>query len=129
MFYTFSHPVVVGNVVTDKAELDLNLTAGVIHQVDVLFQDGCKHLVNVQIFQANFQIWPSNRGATLKGNATVVSFREHYELMPGLSDLTAYIWADGEITGVEIDIHIGLLKKSVIQPLSFETLLKAATGL
>ena len=129
MFYSFTHPVVIGNVVTDKAELELKLAAGVIHQVDILFQDGCDHEVNVQIFQANFQVWPSNRGASMKGNATVVSFREHYELTPGLSELTAFIWADGVVTGVDVIIQIGLLEKSIIQPLSFETLLKAATGL
>jgi len=128
MFYVFAHPVTTADVVTDKAELDMKLTAGVIHQVDVLFQDGCDHLVEVQIFRANYQIWPSNRDATLKGNATVVSFREFFELKAGASELTAYIWADGVITGVDVVIQIGLLPKKIIQPMSFEELLAAASG-
>ena len=128
MFYVFTHPVTTGDIVTDKTRLDLELTAGVIHQVDVLFQDGCDHLVNVQIFQANHQLWPSNRGAALKGNATVVSFREFLDLRPGGTDLHAIIWGDGVITGVDVIIQIGLLPKRVLQPLSFEELLKAATG-
>ena len=129
MFYAFTHPVVIGNVVTDKARVGLDLTAGVIHQGDVLFQGGCNHLVEVQIFQANFQLWPSNRGATMKGNATVISFREFYALEPGATDLHALIWADGVITGVDVIIQIGLLPKRVLQPLSFEELLTAATGI
>lgn len=128
MFYAFSHTVLVGDIVTAKKRLDLELTTGVIHQVDVLFQDGCDHLVNVQINQANLQLWPSNRGSVLKGNATVISFREFFELGPGRSDLTAYIWGDGVVTGVDVIIQIGLLPKRVLQPLSFEELLKAATG-
>lgn len=128
MFYSFKHTVLIGNVETDKYELDLTLAAGVVHQVDVLFQDGCNHEANVQIFHANFQLWPSNRGGSLVGNATVVSFREFYELAPGLSSLKAFIWGDGTITGVDVVINIGLLPKRVLQPMSFEELLKAATG-
>jgi len=129
MFYTFSHTVTTANIITAKKELDLRMSAGVIHQVDVLFQDGCDHEVNVQIFQANFQLWPSNRGATMKGNATVISFREFMELEPGGSELTAYIWGDGVVTGKEVVIQIGLLPKRILQPLSFDELLSAAVGI
>ncbi len=129
MFYAFDHTITTGDIVTAKKELNLHLTAGVIHQVDVLFQDGCNHKVNIQIFQANFQVWPSNRGATMKGNATVISFREFFELEPGGNDLTAFIWGDGVVTGKEVVIQIGLLPKRILQPLSFEELLTAATGI
>jgi len=128
MFYSFSHTVLVGNIETAKYELDLPLAAGVVHQVDILFQDGCNHKAHVQIYQANYQLWPSNRGASMIGNATVVSFREFYELVSGLSELKAFIWGDGIITGVDVVINIGLLPKRVLQPMSFEELLKAATG-
>ena len=128
MFYAFKHTITTGDIETAKKRLDLQLTAGVIHQVDVLFQDGCNHLANVQVFQANFQLWPSNRGATMKGNATVISFREFYELEPGGTELTAFLWGDGVVTGKEIIIQIGLLPKRVLQPLSFKELLAAATG-
>jgi len=80
MFYSFKHTVVVSDIETNKYELDLTLAAGVIHQVDILFQDGCDHEAHVQVFQANFQLWPSNRGGSIVGNATVVSFREFLEL-------------------------------------------------
>jgi len=129
MFYTFDHTVTAADIVTAKKELDLRMSAGVIHQVDVLFQDGCDHEVNVQIFQANFQLWPSNRGATMKGNATVISFREFLELEPGGNELTAFIWGDGVVTGKEVVIQIGLLPKRILQPLSFDELLSAAVGI
>ena len=128
MFYVFTHTVTTGDIVTAKQRLDLDLTTGVIHQVDILFQDGCEHLVNVQILQGGHQLWPSNQGATIKGNATVVSFREFLVLRPGNTDLHALIWADGVITGVDAVIQIGMLPKRVMQPLSFEELLAAASG-
>lgn len=107
----------------------MDLTAGVIHQVDVIFQDGCLHQVNVQIRQGDFQIWPTNRQKAMRGNATVVSFREFYELAPGGSDLYALIWGDPAIENVEVIIQIGLLPRKIIQPMNFEALLEAAAGL
>ena len=129
MFYAFRHTVDHTNGYTYPYEADLKLTAGVIHQVDILFQDECDHLVDVQIFQANFQVWPSNRGATLRGNATVISFREFYELAPGETTLTARIDADASVQDKDVIIQIGLLPKRVLQPLSFEELLAAAAGI
>ena len=128
MFYSFKHTVLDSEIVTAKADIELKLAAGVIHQVDILFQDGCNHEANIQIFQANFQLWPSNRGGYMCGNATVISFREFFELVPGGTELRAEIWGDGTITDVDVVISIGLLPKRVLQPLSFEELLKAATG-
>jgi len=129
VFYAFRHTVDHTNGYTYPYTADLKLTAGVIHQVDVLFQDGCLHLVDVQIFQANFQVWPSNRGGTLRGNATVVSFREFYELETGETTLTAVIDADASIQDIDVIIQIGLLPKRIIQPMSFEELLGAAAGI
>lgn len=129
MFYAFDQTILTAHDQDNKQRLELDLTAGIIHQVDVLFQDGCNHEAHVQIFQGGFQLWPSNRGNTLRGNATVISFREFYELTPGNSDLHAIIWGDGTINDVEVIIQIGLLPKKIIQPLSFEELLAAAAEL
>jgi len=110
-------------------ELDLKLTAGVIHQVDVLFQVDCDHLQFVQIFHANLQLWPSNRGANLRGNATVISFREFYEIQLGDAPLTVRFWSTGASAWAEVIVQIGLLPKRIIQPLSFDELLSAAQGI
>ena len=132
MFYAFTHKCNdsdLGAASDYTVDVPLPLTAGVIHQVDILFQDKCDHLVEVQIFQANFQLWPSNRGAVIKGNATVVSFREFLELVAGGTKLTARIKVDISVIDIDVVIQIGLLPKKIIQPLSFEELLSAATGI
>ena len=128
MFYVFSHIITITNTITVPKRIDMELAAGVIHQVDMLFQDGCNHKAGVQIFQGDYQLWPSNRGAYAVGNATVISFREFFELKPGANDLHALIWGDGVITGVQVIIQIGMLPRELLQPLSFEALLAAATG-
>lgn len=129
MFYAFSHTPTGALTEATATEVELQLGAGVIHQVDVLFQDGCNHETFVQIFRANFQVWPTNRGEYLRGNATVVSFREFYELTPGESILTAHVWSTLTSDWKEIIIQIGLLPKRIIQPMAFEELLAAAAGI
>lgn len=129
MFYIFSYPPGNNDTEAKPKELPLQLTAGIIHQVDVLFQDGCNHEIFVQVWHAGLQLWPSNRGEKLRGNATVVSFREFHELVSGEALLTAKIWTTLTDNTKEIIIQIGLLPKRVLQPLSFDELLSAATGL
>ena len=129
MFYVFSQLPVSGRDKTDPHSIDMKLTGGVIHQVDVLFQDGCLHKQYVQIFRGGQQLWPTNRGEYLRGNATVVSFREFLPLDPGENLLTAEVSTDLTENIVEVIIQIGVLPKKIIQPLSFDELLAAATGL
>ncbi len=128
MFYAFSKPADEVWTGATSQNLLVDLTLGIIHQVDVLFQDGCNHEIFVRIFQGDHQLWPTNRGAELRGNATVVSFREFYKLTSGNTDLT--IKFRSTLTGVwpEVIIQIGILPERILQPLSFKELLAAASG-
>lgn len=130
MFYVFTCTPDQHTTELAPTPFDLQLTAGVIHQVDVLFQAGCLHAEKVQIFQGNMQLWPSNRGEELRGNATVVSFREFYELASGDTVLQAKTWTPMDTADIyEVIIQIGLLPKRIIQPMAFEELLGAAAGI
>jgi len=128
MFYTWSYTPDGDDTAASPYELELQLTAGIIHQVDILFQNGCNHKEFVQIFDDAMQVWPSNRGEKFRGNATVISFREFYELGPGHTDLTLKVWTTLLEEFKDVVISIGLLPKKVIQPLSFDELLAAAAG-
>ena len=128
MFYAFSYTPNDSDTEANPHKVKMQLTAGVIHQVDVLFQSGCNHETFVQVYDDNFQLWPLNRGGSLKGNATVISFREFYELQPGNTILTAKIWSTLAADFKEVMVQIGALPKRILQPLSFEELLAAAAG-
>jgi hypothetical protein len=129
MFYVFACTPTADNSEESPEIFKLQMTAGVIHQVDVLFQDGCNHEEFIQLYSDNFQVWPSNRGGELRGNATVISFRDFYELTPGNTILTAKVWSTLGSAWKEIIVQVGLLPKAVLQPLSFEELLAAAAGI
>ena len=128
MFYAFSYTPVITDTEAAPHVVDIPLTAGIIHQVDMLFQSGCSHQIFAQIYDGNTQLWPSNRGEKIRGDATVISFREFYELIPGNTRLKARIWTTLTADFKEIIIQIGVLPKAVLQPLSFKELLAAATG-
>jgi len=128
MFYVFSYTPTVSDTATAPKKLDMKLSAGVIHQVDILFQDGCNHEEFVQIIHGKHQIWPTNPGEKMRGNATVISFREFLEIPTGDSLLSANIWSTLSSGWVEVLIQIGVLPKRIIQPMSFEELLNAASG-
>lgn len=129
MFYVFSYTPDGDDVAATPHKLEMHLQAGVVHQVDVLFQDGCNHKEFVKIFLAGLQLWPTNREEYMRGNATVVSFREFFELKHGSSILTAHVWSTLDDTWKEIILQIGILPKKAIQPLSFDDLLAAAKGM
>lgn len=128
MFYVFSYKPTATILEADAYELEMKLPNGVIHQVDLLFQDGCNHETFIQIFHDNYQSWPSNRGEKFRGNATVISFREFYELKKGDNVLTAKIWTSLTEEWKELIVQIGILPKRIIQPMSFDELLSAASG-
>ncbi|GAH68823.1 unnamed protein product, partial [marine sediment metagenome] len=129
MFYAFAYTVKKEDLVTAKYRLDMDLSAGIIHQVDVLFQKGCAHEINVQIFRGGHQLWPSNRGFALRGDATIISFREFLELRGARNDLYALIWTTDETVLKEIIIQIGILPREIIQPISFDQLVETILAL
>lgn len=125
MFYSWPITVAAGNTVNNKAKIDMSMSAGVIHQVDILFPDNCDHNIRVQVFDASFQLWPSNRNATIRGDATVVSFRDFLEMKSANNTLTGYAWWEDTETAQTIFIQIGVLPRSILQPFSLAELLRA----
>lgn len=125
MFYSWPITVAAGNTFSNKAEISMPMAAGVIHQVDILFPDNCDHNIRVQVFDANFQLWPSNRDASIRGDAAVISFRDFYEMRPDNNILTGVAWWGDTETAQTVWIQVGVLPREVLQPFSLAELLRA----
>lgn len=125
MFYSYEIEAPASTGVGAVKEVEMSMSAGIIHQVDVLFPDTADHAIAVQIFDASLQLWPSNRGARIRGDATVVSFRDFYEMTIQNNILTAKAWRLSTGDAVTAFIHIGVLPRSVLQPFSLAELLRA----
>jgi len=125
MFYSYPLTIAAANTVDNPATVDMDLSAGIIHQADFLFPDTADHNIRVQVFDASFQVWPSNRGGTIRGDAAVISFREFYELTQSSNRLQARAWWAGTSTECTIWIQLGVLPRAILQPFSLAELLRA----
>lgn len=125
MFYSYELEAPASTGVGAKKEVEMSMSAGIIHQVDVLFPDTADHAIAVQIFDSSIQLWPSNRGSKIRGDATVVSFRDFYEMKIDNNILTAKAWRLSTGDAVTVFVHIGVLPRSVLQPFSLAELLRA----
>lgn len=101
------------------------MSAGVIHQVDIVFPDTCDHDIRVQIYDASFQLWPSNRGGAIRGDAAVMSFRDFYEMSAANNNLKGVAWLTDTAKAGTIWIHVGVLPLAILQPFSLAELLRA----
>jgi len=125
MFYSWPIDVTEDNDEDNKATIDMPMSSGIIHQVDIMFPDTCDHDIRVQIFDASFQLWPSNRNGTVRGDAAVVSFRDFYEMTVNNNILKGFAWLSDTSKASTIWIHIGVLPRSILQPFSLAELLRA----
>ena len=128
MFHVHTYTLKAENTENNPKIVDMKLSQGIIHQVDILFQDGCNGVNKVQIYQGGSQIWPSNRQGAFSGNATVVSFREFFPVKKGANEFTAKLWTEDTATLGTVVIQIGVLPRGILQPLSFNEIVKAIKG-
>ncbi len=125
MFYSWPVTVTTENVESNKSKVSMPMSSGVIHQIDIAFPDNCDHDVRVQIWDANLQLWPSNRTGTIRGDAGIISFRDFYEMRTENNILTAYAWLEELEESVTVWVHVGVLPRSILQPFSLAELLRA----
>ena len=125
MFYSWPIVVAAGNLETNKAKINMPMSSGIIHQVDIMFPDTCDHDIRVQIFDASLQLWPSNRNGAVRGDAAVISFRDFYEMKAESNVLTGVAWLTNVLKASTIWIQIGVLPRSILQPFSLAELLRA----
>lgn len=128
MFYSKNITVTHGTYATEATalETELELSAGVIHQIDFLFPVNSNRELYVKIMDAAYQLCPTNRDDAIRANNTCVSTREFYELIPGGNILTVKAWNTHASDDFMITVNIGILPIRILQPFSFAELLKAA---
>ena len=128
MFYSNNLTVTTSHTAASPKKDVLHLSSGIIHQVDFIFPDNSTKNIYVQILHGNYQLIPSNRLEAIRADNTIISTREFFELTPGNNDITVISWNTHATDDFLLTVNIGLLPKKILQPFSFEELLKAALG-
>ena len=129
MFYSKNITVSAGTTEATAEETVLELAAGVIHQIDILFPVNANREVYVKILQATYQLMPTNRDDSIRANNTIISTREFFELEQGANVLTVKAWNVHAADDFMISVNIGILPRRILQPFSFKELLAAALGM
>lgn len=129
MFFSYNIDVTPLGSENNPVDTVVRLSAGVIHQIDVLFPVNANREVYVKIFHGGYQLFPSNRSGAIRANNTVISTREFYDLIPGANTLTIRAWNVHALDTFMISVNVGVLPRRILQPFSFKELLAAALGM
>jgi len=92
VFYSFDLPIPANTLKAAPVELEVNLTWGVITEVEIRFPPRCVGLAKVQILEHRHQLWPTNLDSWFYGNDETIKWDEHHELfqMPSIFTLLGY---------------------------------------
>jgi len=129
MFFSYNIDLTPLGSENSPVETELELSAGVIHQVDIIFPVNANRECYVKILHGAYQLVPANRSDAIRANNTVISTREFYELIPGGNTLIVKAWNVHATDTFMISVNIGVLPRRILQPFSFKELLAAALGM
>lgn len=92
MFYSFDLPIPKNTLASAPEEVEVNLTWGVITEVEIRFPPRCVGLAKVKILERRHQLWPTNLDEWFYGNDETIKWDEYHELfeMPALFTLLGY---------------------------------------
>lgn len=116
MFYDFSFTIPANTLRTTPEELDIKLTHGIIHRVEVGFPQGCAGLVSCVINEGLHQHWPTNPEGAFNTDNFTIAFNEFLEFTRRPYKLTLIGWNLDDTYDHTLEIRIGILPIDVLMP-------------
>ena len=95
MHYSFELDVLASNTADNPAILRVNLGAGILEHIGILFRAGCDCLVKARVYQGAEQIAPTNPSGYYAFDNYIVEGNYHVPFDSGNNEFTLYAWADG----------------------------------
>jgi len=126
MFYSFNVDVPPDTDEDSAEDTPLEVSAGIIHQVDLVFPTNANREIYLRIFAGSYQFIPVNPRGAVRANNTIISTREFLTLHDWNNTLTLRAWNVHATETFTVGINIGILPKRILQPFSFEELLRVA---
>ena len=129
MRYRRALTIAAGQTQANPSLADLELCAGVITEVEILFPAGHSGLTYLQIWYLGRQIFPTSEGATFRGDDNVIQFSEQWVIQEVPHRLQLRGWAPDatlehtlfvEISIQPFEIEAGLGSVPVGLPEGFE---------
>ena len=128
MFYSYNVTVSAGTTEATAEETEIPVSNGIIHQVDLVFPLNSNREIYLRLFAGSYQLIPVNPTGAVRANNTIISTREFFEVFEWSNTLTLKAWNVHATTDFDVGVNIGILSRKILQPFSFEELLKVALG-
>lgn len=115
MFYDFALTVPADTQETSPAELRMKLTAGILHNVRILFPPGPHGLVKIRILEDGHQFLPTNPDGYFASDDEAIAIDEYYPLTAEPYTMRAIGYSPGTVYPHTIAIRIGILPSTSLQ--------------
>ena len=112
MFYEFRITTPANTPSTAPLETLLQLDAGAITAVEVLFPPGCVGLVHLTINDERHQVWPSNADSDLAGDTFPIAWDDAFELVDPPYTLRADTWNEDDSYPHTVTIRLELVPRA-----------------
>lgn len=116
MFYDFSFTIPLNTPKNEPEELQVKLTRGIIHRVEIGFPAGPRHMVHVAIRKGLHQQWPTNPQGSFNSENFTIVINEFYPLLTKPYILTLQGWSPDTAYQHTIELRFGILPAEVLLP-------------
>ena len=117
--YSFSITAPANTDEDSQTEVELLMSKGVIHDVEITIPHGHAGLAHLKIFHHEVQLYPLSRNNDYHGDGMAIKFKDFYELKNEPYSLIARAYNTDELYDHEFIISIGVLPKWVVLPQLF----------
>lgn len=116
MFYDFTITIPANTPEASPVSQELQLSAGILHYVEIEFPSGCQGLAHMQIKQPQASFLPTNPDGDFASDNYVIPIQEHFEIVSTVTRLMAVAWNEDDTYAHTISIRIGVLPTAAAQP-------------
>ena len=116
MFFNYSIKTLADIPETDIRTTIIQLNAGTVHYIDVIFPPGCAGFLHVRLFYQLVQIFPSNPGGSLASDAEKITWQDSLVMEHPPYQLIAKIWNDDQCYPHTIQLRFAMLAEPIPAP-------------
>lgn len=116
MYYDFSFTIPANTAKASPEELDVKLTHGIIHRLEIGFPRGCAGLAHFVILEGLHQRWPTNPQGSFNTDGYTIAFNEHLKFTHEPYILTLSGWNLDDTYDHTLEVRIGILPSEVLIP-------------
>lgn len=116
MDYVYDLPIPANTPRESPEELELELTTGIVHLVEIGFPPGPADKVYVAVRQGLHQVWPTNPGGSYHWDDRVYTRREHYPIGRDAPPLVLQGWSPGAKKPHTVQFSFSILPVEVMEP-------------